>query len=623
MTTIFAVEAPHGAVLDFALVFAVILIGPVLVERFKVPGIIGLLFGGYLVGSHGLGLIGSGNQTIPELGQLGLLYLMFVAGLELDLRLLSAYRRAAISFGLLTFALPFAAGVGVGIQQGWDLAASLLLGSLLASHTLILYPTIRDAGRSANPAVASAVGATVLTDTLALVVLAGVAGTATGDGSTAAVLAEVGLGLVVLVVVSLLVLPRLARLAFGLWGADRAARYLVAVLSFLAMAMLAEVFGIEGIVGAFFAGIALNRLVPNEGPSMHRIEFFGSAVLVPIFLVSVGLLLDPSVMFEPSTLGLAGLLCAACLGGKAAAAVLTRPLLGFSGAEAGVMFVLTTPQAAATLAATLVGFDIGLFGTQVVNAVLVLILVSILVSTLLADRFAHAIPEPPRDEAALGERVLLATTPEGPSRVALRIAAKIAAADSGLVDLVVVRTEDDPPVDEKRLRTIERATYRGAIDGETHTVVDRDLPGAIAHSALALRPSAVVIDAGVGPRDGSWEAVAPHLEGMPVLVLSGQCSERFRSVTIVHPDDAAVSADEIGGHIAHCLAVGAPNRMEPAGPDGLAGVDPGTLVIAPVATWSAATTLAAGEEVALAAVLARPRPQAPAAEAKAAAEPAS
>ena len=388
------IEAPSGAVVEFTLLFAVILLGPILLQRVKVPGIIGLLLGGFAIGPHGLGLVGPGNHTVPELGQLGLLYLMFVAGLELDLNLLREYRRAALSFGVLTFLLPFAAGTAVGLGLGWVLPAALLLGSLLASHTLILYPTVRDAGLGGNPAVASAVGATVLTDTLALVVLAGVAGTETGSGSTAVVLGEIGLGLVVLLAAALVVLPRLARLAMTVWGGDRAARYLVSMVSFLLMAALAETFGIEGIVGAFFAGLALNRLVPNEGPSMERIEFFGSTVFIPVFLVSVGLLLDPSVMFSPDTLGIAALITLACVGGKAAAAALTRPLLHFSWAEAGAIFALTTPQAAATLAATLVGFDIGLFSTSVVNAVLVLILITIVVPTVSVARSLRAIPPP-------------------------------------------------------------------------------------------------------------------------------------------------------------------------------------------------------------------------------------
>ena len=164
------------------------------------------------------------------------------------------------------------------------------------------------------------------------------------------------------------------------------------IVALLSMALLAQVFGIEGLVGAFFAGLALNRLVPNEGPSMERVEFFGTAVFVPIFLVSIGLLLDPSVMFTGEALQLAAYICVAAIGGKLVACWLAGSLLGFSRPERGAMFVLTVPQAAATLAVTLIGFEIGLFGTSVVNSVLLLIVVTIVVSAVLTERVIRWMP---------------------------------------------------------------------------------------------------------------------------------------------------------------------------------------------------------------------------------------
>src|SRR5262245_27944966 len=224
-----AIQAPHGPVLDFLVLFTVILLGPTIFARFKLPGLVGLVIGGWAIGPHGIGLIDAGNHTVPELGQLGLLYLMFVAGLELDLRVLEAYRRAAVGLGLVAFVIPFIAGLCLGTALGWSFSATALLGALFSSHTLIVYPTLRDAGLGGNPAVASAVGATVLTDTLALVVLAIVAGTTTGSGSIAVVLAEIAIGLAVLVAVSLTVLPRVVDLALRRWGSDRVARYLVII----------------------------------------------------------------------------------------------------------------------------------------------------------------------------------------------------------------------------------------------------------------------------------------------------------------------------------------------------------------------------------------------------------
>jgi len=339
------ISSPKGPPWEFLVVFATLLLGPVLFKRAGVPGIIGLLLGGYVIGPHGVGLIGSGNDTLPNLGQLGLLYLMFLAGVELDLNLLRKHRRSTVVFGLLTFALPLTFGVLVGVGLGWETAAAILLGSLLASHTLITYTTVRDAGLAADPAVATVVGSTVLTDTLALVVLAGVAGSVGGEHSGAEVAAQIAVGLIVLVTYSLLVLPLLAGWAFRLLGAERSVRYVIAITAFLSAATVAELFGIEGIVGAFFAGLALNRLVPNEGQLMDRIEFFGGAVFIPVFLVSVGLILNPAVMVESKTLELAGLLIVACIGGKILAALISARLLDFSRPQATLLFSLSSAQA--------------------------------------------------------------------------------------------------------------------------------------------------------------------------------------------------------------------------------------------------------------------------------------
>src|SRR3954468_9841488 len=208
MRLLLSESATSGPVFTFLVLFAVILLGPIVVERLGMPGLVGLVIGGFLVGAHGLNFIHAGNETVPELGHLGLLYLMFVAGLELDLQVLKDYRRAAIGLGLMAFAIPATLGVCVGLILGWSTPALCLLGALLASHTLIVYPRLREAGLADNPAVAAAVGATVLTDTLALIVLAVVAGSQTDSGSPAYILGEITVGFAVLIVVGLWLLPR-------------------------------------------------------------------------------------------------------------------------------------------------------------------------------------------------------------------------------------------------------------------------------------------------------------------------------------------------------------------------------------------------------------------------------
>lgn len=492
----------NGPVLEFLVLFAVILLGPIVVMRFGLPGLIGLVLGGFAIGPHGLELIQAGNQTVPELGQLGLLYLMFVAGLEIDLHVLSDYRRAAVGLGLLAFSIPGLLGVGVGWALGWSTPAMCLLGALLASHTLLVYPTLQDAGLANDPAVATAVGATVLTDTLALTVLAIVSGSQTASSSIGVVLTELGVGYVVLIAAGLLVLPRVVDVAMRNWGSDPVARYLVAIVALLAMAMIAQVFGIEGIVGAFFAGLALNRLVPSESPSMERVEFFGTAVFVPVFLVSIGLLLDPAVMFTGSALELAAYICAAALIGKGLACWIAGTWLGFTWPQRAAMYVLTAPQAAATLAVTLIGYEIGVFGTTVVNAVLVLILVSIVVAAFLTDRVVGWMPREER-RPRLGSRVLVVTR-AGPSDAAVRAAALLARPDGGHSELLVTRR-----LEPAELKALGKRVYRLGFDGQVRSELDT-VGHAVERAALGAEHSVVVVD------DASFAA---QTLAMPLLVV--------------------------------------------------------------------------------------------------------
>jgi Kef-type K+ transport system membrane component KefB len=541
MSVVAAIQAPSGPVLEFLVLFAVILLGPIVFSRLGLPGLIGLVLGGFVIGSHGLDLINAGDQTVPELGKLGLLYLMFVAGLELDLHVLKEYRRAAVAFGLIAFVIPFMLGASIAIALGWSVPAICLLGALLSSHTLITYPTIREAGLGGNPAIASAVGATVLTDTLALIVLAIVAGTQTGSGSVDVILLEIALGFATLILVGLFGLPRLVDLVLRQWASDRVARYLVIIVALLLMAMLAEVFGIEGIVGAFFAGLALNRLVPNEGPSMERIEFFGAAVFVPVFLVSIGLLLDPSVMFTGNTLGLAALMIVAALGGKAIACLVTGPLMGFSRWERLGMYVLTIPQAAATLAVSLIGFEIGIFGTTVVNAVLVLILVSIVVAAMLAQRVVASFPVRAEAKLPLGSKVLVVTSATGPSDAAVRLATILSRPDGGHSDVLITHTEDEPAPDTAALRAIEKRIFRHGFDGHVRAGVST-LADAVARSTQAGESSLVIVD------DPRFDC-APG--SVPTVVLRDSAVAGSDGVRIIIARDGA---DGVAEEIARRLA---------------------------------------------------------------------
>lgn len=441
----------------------VIVVGPFLAERARLPGIVGLVVGGAIVGPSGIGLLEDG--LIDGLGEIGLLYLMFVAGLELDLNVLARYRRAVVAFGVTTFAIPLVLGFVVGTTLALPFGSALLLGSLWASHTLVAYPVVKDAGLGDDRAVALAVGSTAITDTLALVILAVVASTSGGGGGAA--LAELAVGLLAIAGATLWLLPWVADRVFGGIAQQRTLRFVVLLAAFSGAALLAVTFGIEGLVGAFFAGLGLNRLVPNGGPLMARVEFFGAALFIPAFLVFVGTQLDLAVLLDVRTLVLAVVFLGVVVIGKALAAVVMGLRERFAPAEIGLLAGLTTGQAAATLAAALVAQQRELFTADLVNAILVGVLLAIIVSSLVTTASAARVPVDEEAIRPLGERLLLVAGFGEVTTAALACARAVTQADGGtIVPLLVVTDEasDDAGDARRQIADIEARARRAGID---------------------------------------------------------------------------------------------------------------------------------------------------------------
>ncbi len=499
------VSVPHGAAWVLLALSCVIAVGPWLAERARIPGIVGLLAGGLLIGPRGLDIVTHDNTSVASLGQIGLLYLMFLAGVELDLGVFRRLRKSALAFGAITFGMPMVLTSAAMALRGDRTAAALLMGSLCASHTLVTYPAVRGMGLAHNRAVATTVAATVLTDTLALLVLAGVSGSVTGDSSGAGLVVQIVLGITSLLIWSFVVLPRVGRWFFAGIGQERTLRFVYVLVALTSAAVLGEIFGIDGIVGAFFAGLGMNRLVPNRAPLMERIEFFGAALFIPIFLISVGLLIDPVVMLRPTTLALAGVLTVTCLGGKVLAALAGRSLFGFTGAETGLVYALSSPQAAATLAATIVGHQIGLFSDTVVNAVLVLIVVSLVLASIAATVTGRLVPRQPVGNERLGRTVVLALGDEENLLPAARVAARIAEADGGLVvparvhvpvqDADDLRGETGCENNGFDAKTSQATLASTGIDAEILVHADRSVPDGVAHTIHGVDGSVLVLNA--------------------------------------------------------------------------------------------------------------------------------
>lgn len=390
----------------FTVVGLVIVFGPLVAERLRLPGVLGLLIFGALIGPNMLDLLPrfGGLQAV---GSIGVLYLIFLAGLQLDLESFVRYRVVSGGFGLLTSVIPMALGTGAALLLGIDLRPAILIGSFWASFTLISYPTVAKYGLTKTKPVAAIVGASAITDGVSLVVLAVIVGAETGDASGARLVVDIALGFAVLALYCFVVVPAVARWFFAGLGQERTLRYMLVFISLTSSAVVAELVGVEPLIGAFFVGVGLNKLVPNASPLMALTDFFGNALFIPTFLISVGLLFDPEVMFVWSTLRLALGFVAALVVGKAIAAWLTGRIFAFTTAEVGLLFSMSVAQAAATLAATVIGYEVGLYGNDVVNAVMVVVAVSLIVTSIGTNRFAPEIPPPVEERRRVGEMILV------------------------------------------------------------------------------------------------------------------------------------------------------------------------------------------------------------------------
>jgi len=597
---IFAFQMPDGPAWFFFGVAAALVIGPAVATRLKLPAIVGLLVGGLVIGPYVLGIVPETDSTLSALGQLGLLYLMFTAGAELDLLLFRRYKRAALTFALITFAAPMTLGFLGGVLLRYEVAACILLGSLWASHTLVTYPMVREAGLSGNRAVATTVAATGVTDTLSLLVLAAVSGSVTGGQSLPVLVVSLVAGLVMLAVYTLVVLPALTRWVYTHVLHSRTERFAFVLAALLSAAVVAEIGSIEGLVGAFLAGVGLNRMLPAGSALMERVEFFGSALLVPVFLLSVGVLIKPSVVVQPSTLGVAVVFCASVIGGKWIAAHLSSRILGFTHGEANVMFGLSLSQAAATLAATFVGFDIGLFGEQVVNAVLVVILVTLLLAALTTARALPGIePTASGEGTPLGSKLVLVAGREDRIAGLAHVAQALVGPEGGMVAPIrVAVSSDDIEADRSLLAAAEGVLAKAGLDTEPRLRIDDNPISAIAYTAIEDGASVVLMD---------WQAAARHqpalrgerddglLGAIPVPVVLAAMSDTPFARVVLALDRVDLRPDSQGDlalavEVATRLAAGDCSRLlvgagvhEETAP--LFGGDPGTVATLDRSTW--------------------------------------
>ncbi|HEX3576280.1 MAG TPA: cation:proton antiporter [Rhodopila sp.] len=382
------------ALAKFALGMVMLVTIPRLCRRVRLPAAVGLLFGGVIIGPYVLGFFGTDRPIADFMAELGKLLLMFFAGLEIDLALFRRARNRSITFGLTTTVIPLVLGTAVGLAFGYGTVQAIVIGSLLASHTLLGLTVLDRLGLQGLEPVTVAVGATVMSDTLSLVVFAVCVSIYTTGFSAS------GLALLLAEIVGyiLLVLFGLSRLAgFVLRRLeDEEDAYFVLMLCIMAIAgVLADTIQLPGIVGAFLAGLAVNASARDK-PASAKLAFLGKSLFIPIFFIVTGFLINPVTFVQglyDNFLLVVGII-AALLAGKWIAAWSVGRAFGYSRDEQLTVWSLTLPQVAATLAATLVAHDtLGAGGQRLLddhmlNVVLVLVLVTAIAGPVLTERFA-------------------------------------------------------------------------------------------------------------------------------------------------------------------------------------------------------------------------------------------
>lgn len=456
-------------VLKFLLILLIILAAPLLLNKLRIPHLLGLIIAGAIIGPHGFNLVLRDSSIILS-GTAGLLYIMFLAGLEIDMADFKRNSTKSLAFGMYTFLIPMILGTVVGIWVlRFNVLTSVLLASMFASHTLIAYPIISKLGISKNKAVSITVGGTMITDTLALLVLTIIVGMATGQVNDMFWI-RLGVSILIFALIVLFGFPFIGRWFFK-HVHDNISQYIFVLVMVFLGSFLAQVAGMEAIIGAFLSGLVLNRLIPQSSPLMNRVEFVGNAIFIPFFLLGVGMLIDYRTFFtsfETIKVGLIMIIVATAA--KYIAAWMTQKTFHLSTDQRSVIFGLSNAQAAATLAAVMVGYNvitgtdangepIRLLNESVLNGTILMILVTCTIASFAAQKGAHNIAaqdiSDKEENKKESEHILIPVSNEETVEelVNLSLAIKSPQNKNGLFALKVI---DNHHSDEKALKQSRR-----------------------------------------------------------------------------------------------------------------------------------------------------------------------
>lgn len=376
-------------VLIFSIVMVVVLIAPLIAEKLRLPGIIALIFFGIILGPH-VGNVLERDKTIELLGMIGLLHIMFIAGIEVDLQEIKSSKHLSISFGLITFTVPFFTGfIAAYFLLKMNLYASLLLASMFSSHSLLTFPIVSKLGLTKKPAVTATIGGTIITDIMALFALAIIVAMDAGEVSVIFWIKLLSLSILYSAGIVFL-LPKLTSWFFKSFYSDSGAEdYVFVTTALFVSSYLSKLIGLEPIIGAFITGLTLNPLIPEKSILMTRIKFVANSLFIPFFLISVGMIINPILVFtDLNTILVSITMFVVIFVGKFLSAFVFGKAFKFSGNDIGLIFGISINQASATLAAGLVGYNVGILNEAVLSGTILMIAVTTFLGSIMTQKYS-------------------------------------------------------------------------------------------------------------------------------------------------------------------------------------------------------------------------------------------
>lgn len=530
------------SILNITIIVTLILVVPVLFRQLRLPSIVGLILAGILIGPYGFQIV-ERDSVIDFLSKIGLYYIMFTSGIEIDINDFKRERRNTIFFGSLTFAVPLVLGFFVSVYVlRFSVLSSLLLAAMFASHTLMAYPVVSRYGIQKNSAVGVTIGGTMIAVTLSLLLIAGVSSFSKGE-LTIAYLTHLIVFSAIFIVVVLWIIPKIAHFVFRQFN-DSILQFTFVLLAIFVGVLLSELAGLEGILGAFLVGLALNRLIPNLSPLMNRISFVGNAIFIPVFLISIGMLVDPSVFLDGvETWFVAVVMCLTALATKWIAAWLTQLRCIYSTNQRQLIFGLSGAKAAVSLASVMIGYNLNLFSADVLNGTVVMILVTCTVSSIVTEKSARHIAQQqnPENRNTLSSTHSILLPLANPDNMEALLNLAFICADPkqgmGITALRVVKNSNLLPSAEEQLVQATQLAQSAERQMSCYTQVAANVANGIADMSNRLDSGEIII--GSNKTEVQLEDINMLKDGMRTItygnVITHLLNNQSKQITIYKP----------------------------------------------------------------------------------------